>query len=99
MISKKYQIRLQRVLNSIPKGKVATYGYVAKRLGVHPRVAGFLLSRNDASKAPCYKVVRSTGELGGYSAPGGLQRKVILLRRDGIDVKSSRVDLNRFGLK
>ena len=56
----------------IPKGKVTTYGEIARALG-RPgpaRAVGQALKRNPHAPAvPCHRVVKSDGGLGGY---GGL---------------------------
>lgn len=86
---------MRKLLNKIPKGKVTTYGILAKKVRTSPRAMGAMLSCNDASKAPCYKVVKSDGSLGGYSGGKGIKQKISLLRKDGIDVKGNRIELSR----
>jgi methylated-DNA-[protein]-cysteine S-methyltransferase len=88
-------IKMRQLLRRIPKGKVTTYGALAKKLGTSPRAVGMMLKHNDPRAAPCYKVVRADGSLGGYSGPGGLTTKIRSLRADHIEVKSSRIDLAR----
>ena len=88
---------MQVLLAKIPKGKVSTYKALAERLRVHPRVAGMLLRRNtDGIKYPCYKIISSSGKIGGYTGSGGVRGKVQLLRKDGIIVKNNRIDLKRY---
>ena len=36
-----------------------------------------------APKIPCHRVIRSDGDLGGYSAPGGIKTKKKLLKKEG----------------
>lgn len=87
--------KLWLLLEKIPRGKVITYGILARRLGIHPRAVGRLLSKNpEPEKIPCYKVVRSDGSLGGYSR--GIKRKIFLLQRDGIEIKNGKVDLKKY---
>lgn len=84
--------KLYELLREIPKGKVATYKIIAKKLKIHPRTAGIFLGQNEhPKKYPCYKVVASDGKLGGYSGAGGLKKKVELLERDGVKVKKGKV--------
>lgn len=88
--------QMQLLLAKIPRGKVTTYGIIARKLGVHPRQAGYLLSRNpDGVKYPCYRVILSSGKVGNYSGKGGTRGKELLLRKDGITVKNSRIDLKK----
>jgi len=91
---------MQLLLAKIPKRKVSTYGLVAKKLKVHPRYAGKLLSKNpDGVRYPCYKIIRSDGSLGGYTSKHGVKDKIRKLRKDGIEIKKNRIDLKRYLFK
>jgi len=80
-------------LKKIPPGKVVTYKTIGQRFDIHPRVAGLIVSRNRHPELfPCFKVIHSNGELGGYSGVGGVRRKAELLRKDGIRFKK-RINL------
>lgn len=69
---------------TIPHGKVATYGQIAKAIG-RPnaqRAVGQALGKNPVSiVVPCHRVVASDG-LGGFT--GGLHWKKKLLRLEGV---------------
>jgi len=80
---------LRKLLNRIPKGKITTYGSLARRMGTSPRAVGRMLHYNDSGKAPCYKVIMSDGKVGGYN--GGVRKKIALLKRDGIEVKNNKI--------
>jgi len=74
----------KQLLLLIPPGKVTTYKAIAEILGVHPRVAGMLVKmNNEPIVVPCHRVVRSNGELGGYSL-GGAYFKRRLLELEGV---------------
>jgi methylated-DNA-[protein]-cysteine S-methyltransferase len=77
--------RVLRATARIPFGAVATYGEVAARAG-NPRAtraAGNALAANPVPIViPCHRVIRSGGDLGGYTS--GLERKVTLLRLEGV---------------
>lgn len=63
--------KVYNLLRMIPRGKVTTYGEVARKLGINPRYVGKVLSLNEhPTLFPCYKVVRSNGEVGGYTKDG-----------------------------
>lgn len=81
---------MQRLLRKIPKGKITSYKILARKLHVHPRLMGRMLSKND-SDAPCYKVVNHDGRLGGYTGKKGLIGKIRKLKSDGITVKNGKV--------
>jgi methylated-DNA-[protein]-cysteine S-methyltransferase len=88
---------MQLLLAKIPKGKVSTYGLLAKKLKIHPRYAGKLLSKNpDGIKYPCYKIVLSSGKLGGYTSPRGIKAKIEKLKADGIEIKNNRINLKKY---
>jgi methylated-DNA-[protein]-cysteine S-methyltransferase len=84
----------------IPLGKVATYGQIARKMGKPKaaRAVGQALHCNPlAPKVPCHRVVQSNGDLGGFA--GGLKKKTILLRQEGIVIKDNRLDLNKYQAK
>lgn len=84
------------LLKKIRKGKVTTYGELAKASGLHPRTVGMLMKKNsDPENIPCYKVVKSDGSVGGYSGGGGPDKKIKLLKKDGIPVKNGKIDLKK----
>lgn len=86
-----------RLLKKIPKGKVASYKEMARVCKTSPRAIGRIMAGNGHPvEYPCYKVVASSGELTGYSAPGGITKKRELLRRDGVEVTNGRVDNKYF---
>lgn len=70
---------------SIPKGKTATYKQVAQKAG-YPnayRAVGSVMKMNPlAPDIPCHRVVKSSGELGNYSAKGGTRKKMQMLKME-----------------
>jgi len=90
---------IYRMLLEIPKGKVTTYGAIAKALGdiIAARAVAEVLSRNPLpEKIPCYKVIMSNGSIGGYTAPGGVKRKRELLFEEGVinDLNADKINLS-----
>jgi methylated-DNA-[protein]-cysteine S-methyltransferase len=76
---------LWQLLKKIPKGKVTTYGSLAKKLRTSPRAVGAMLRSNALpDEVSCYKVVCSSGRIGGYAL--GIREKIRRLRRDGVPV-------------
>ena len=71
------------VVRSIPKGKVLTYGEVARRAGNKKasRAVGAILKTNYSSSIPCHRVIRTDGRMGGYNR--GAKKKIQLLRKEG----------------
>lgn len=77
--------RVLRATARIPFGAVATYREVASRAGSPRgfRAAGNALGSNPIPiVVPCHRVIRTGGDLGGYT--GGLDRKERLLRLEGM---------------
>ena len=81
-----FQRRVYEAVLRIPRGQVRTYAQIARSIG-NPKAAravGQALKRNRwAPQIPCHRVVASAGRLGGYSGPGGLERKKELLGQEG----------------
>lgn len=92
-----FQQRVLRAEYGIPRGRVSTYGRIARHIGVPPgaRAVGNALARNPFPLViPCHRAVRSTGELGGFQ--GGVEMKAALLRLEGVEVSSGKVVTDRF---
>ncbi len=78
---------------------MTTYGEIASKMGKPraSRAVGAALRANPTPVVvPCHRVVKQTGELGGYGGPKGTGRKAELLRGEGVVVESGRVDLSRY---
>lgn len=93
---------LYRLLRRIPKGKVMTYGALARQMGNKKwaRSVGNALHQNpDGDLNPCYKIVNSRGFLSENYAFGGLISQKRRLEADGISVEENRVDLFRYGIE
>lgn len=93
--------RVQRVLatvDSIPKGRVATYGQVAEEAGLprRARFVGSVLKRFVANKGvPWHRVLGADGTI---RVVGGTARdQVMLLRKEGVTVVKGRVKLSECG--
>ncbi len=85
------------LLRKIPKGKATTYKLLAEACGTSPRAIGSIMSGNkNPEKYPCYKVVRTDGNVGGYSSKGGCRRKAELLKKDGIEIVNGKIDKRYF---
>lgn len=85
-------------LIKIPKGKVTTYGAIAKKLGISPRQVGRILHSNkDPEKYPCHRVVYSDGKLSKGYKFGGLIQQMELLQMEGLKFKDDRILMNKQG--
>lgn len=85
------------VVAKIPKGKVMTYGQVAKLSGIeNARAVGFAMRSNkDFDRVPCHRVVGKNGQLTGY-ARGGVDSKREILEQEGVMfLNEQTVDLSK----
>lgn len=80
-----FQHRVWQALRLIPYGRTASYGDIARRLGLGPassRAVGLANGANPISiVVPCHRVIGANGTLTGYG--GGLERKQFLLDLEG----------------
>ena len=85
----KFQLKVWKYLKTIPKGKIRTYKQVAAAIK-SPKsaraVANACAKNPYAPRIPCHRVIRSDGGLGGYSGPGGIRKKIRLLRSEKINI-------------
>ena len=81
-----FQRRVWEVLATVPWGTTTTYGEIAGRLGLPPGASRAVGAANGANPIPvvlpCHRVIGADGRLTGYA--GGLERKALLLRREGV---------------
>ena len=85
----KFQLKVWKYLETIPRGTVKTYKQVAiaiKRPKSARAVANACGKNPYATKIPCHRVIRSDGGLGGYSGRGGIKTKLRLLRSEKVDI-------------
>lgn len=86
-----FQWRVWRRLQTIPTGERRTYAELAASLGqpsAARAVARACAGNPTALAVPCHRVVRASGELGGYR--WGVERKRILLARERAAVDADR---------
>jgi len=99
----KYQKEIYEYLATIPKGKVVTYGQIAKYLGNKglSRYVGNILHINpEPFKYPCFKVVNSKGHLAeNFGSKGGIETQKKRLENDGVEVIDYTVDLSVYQCK
>ena len=78
--------RVYAAAREIPPGSTLTYGEIARRLGdaTLARKVGEALGRNPFPiVVPCHRVLAAGGRTGGFSARGGTETKMQLLRIEG----------------
>lgn len=84
-----------QVVRLIPKGRVTSYGAIAKYIGSpgSSRVVGYAMnaSHTQKPKVPAHRVVNRNGELSGkhhFSNPFQMQE---LLEKEGIKIKNDKI--------
>ena len=96
-----FQKRVFAATKRIPKGKVSTYGHIARAIGCgSPRAVGQALRRNPfAPVVPCHRVVRgdlTLGGFGGKTTGANIRKKLKMLADEGVRFKNGRcVDADR----
>ena len=87
-----FQQKVWNACKKLPKGRVSTYKEISKMIK-NPnasRAVGNALNRNPhAPTIPCHRVVKSTGEIGGFAH--GKKAKILLLKKEGIEVKNNKI--------
>jgi methylated-DNA-[protein]-cysteine S-methyltransferase len=98
----KFSDRVYDACRMIPKGRVSTYGSIAKALGKSKasRAVGQALRHNPyAPEVPCHRVIASDGRLHGFDGKFNNAEKAKLLRSEGIEIRDNKVDLRKFGFR
>ncbi len=89
------------VVKQIPKGKVATYGQVARIAGIpnnSRQVGSVLKSLPEESGVPWYRVVNSRGEISQRGDENSQEFQRVALESEKIQFDDrGRVSLNEFG--
>ena len=84
--------RIYKKLLEVPKGKIPTYGELAKAVGLKngQRAVGKIMNKNPYPVIiPCHRVVKSDGKVGGYAY--GEEIKSDMLTREGIVIKNGKI--------
>jgi len=78
--------RIRSQVAHVPRGRVTTYGAVARSLGLkNSRLVGWALHQNkDSQTCPCHRVVSKEGKLASGFAFGGAANQRQLLESEGI---------------
>jgi methylated-DNA-[protein]-cysteine S-methyltransferase len=91
-----FEERVWKLMESIPRGKVTTYGLIAKKLRTRAfRAVGNACRKNPyAPRVPCHRVVRSDGTIGGFGGKTkgkNIQKKIQLLREENVEIVEGRI--------
>lgn len=92
--------RIYRVVRRIPRGRVATYGQVARLAGLpgQPRLVGYALYALADDDVPWQRVINARGRVSPRGVGGAEELQRRLLEHEGVEFDlRGRVDLGRFG--
>jgi len=84
--------KIYKKLLQVPKGKITTYGELAKAVGMKngQRAVGKIMNKNPYPViVPCHRVVKSDGKVGGYAY--GEEIKSNMLQNEGIEIKNGKI--------
>jgi len=88
----KLEEKVYKKLLEVPKGKITTYGELAKAIGLKngQRVIGKIMNKNPYPViVPCHRVIKSDGKIGGYA--WGEKVKAKMLSNEGIKIKNGKI--------
>ena len=99
-----FRRKVYLLLSRIPRGRVTTYGAIAKKVGSrrYARAVGTAVGSNPMPLAiPCHRVVTSTLKVENYGMPGrktseGVHVKRQLLEREGVKFKNGKLSEESF---
>lgn len=75
--------QVRRAMAAIPYGLTRTYGDLARQIGAPAQAIGQACGANPIPiLIPCHRILAAAG-LGGFSAKGGVESKVYLLKLEG----------------
>ena len=92
MSDKTFTERVYDVVSQVPRGKVITYGTVARKAGSvrAARAVGSIMHKNpDTECVPCHRVICSDRTAGGYAF--GTKKKIERLLKEGVEVENGRI--------
>ena len=96
--------KIYTAVKKIPRGKVATYGQIAKLCGlaVHARQVGYALSSlpEDMGDIPWQRVVNAKGGISARSISDFADNQRVILEEEGIVFTlDSKIDLSKYQWK
>lgn len=88
-----FQERVLEQLKKIPKGKVTTYGLVAKQMKTRAyRAVGTACHNNPKPVViPCHRVVRSNGTIALCHHDSCHEGRIKTLKKEGIKIKGNKI--------
>ena len=91
-----------RVIRRIPRGRVATYGQIARLAGLpgRARQVGYALhSLTPSTSVPWQRVINASGGISLRPFDGGISQRLLLEKEGVVFDAAGRVSLRRYGWK
>jgi methylated-DNA-protein-cysteine methyltransferase-like protein len=91
---------IYETIRQIPRGKVSTYGGIAKLSGLpgHARLVGYALhSTPHDINIPWHRVINAQGRISLPKNDGAYSRQKKLLIKEGITFRGEKIDLTKYG--
>lgn len=92
--------RVYKIVEMIPRGRVATYGQIAAMLGSPrgARTVGWAMQvAPERLKLPCHRVVNRLGEMAGGEIFGGAEVQKSILEGEGVGFgKDGRIEMGKY---
>ena len=91
-------VKVYKTVSMIPSGKVATYGGIAKMVGINDaRKVGWALHANKNLKVPCHRVVNREGKIANNFGFNGWEEQKRRLESEGVEfIDEKHVDLKKY---
>ena len=91
-----FEEKVWKLMERIPKGRVTTYGQIARQLNTKAcRAVGNACRKNPyAPRVPCHRVVRSDGTIGGFGGKTSgktVKEKARLLGKEDVEVRNGKI--------
>jgi len=98
-MKKSFSLRCYNLLRKVPRGKITTYKDLAEAMKTKAyRAVGNAMNKNPyAPQVPCHRVIKSSGEIGGFAF--GTEKKTRMLKSEGITIDGGKIDLKKYGFR
>lgn len=99
MVSAELKVMIWQQVAAIPKGKVATYGQIARLCGYpgHARYVGNTLKQlPHGTSLPWHRVINAKGEIAFPVGSDGYKLQRTRLEQEGIEFKGDNISLRRY---
>lgn len=88
-----FRLKALQTIRGVMYGEIRSYGQIAALCGSPgaARAVGAAMASNSVPIiVPCHRIVGGDGRLTGFSAPGGIDMKRVLLEMEGVEFKRLR---------